>query len=60
MTDREISEAARAAQRFQLMANLHLSSPSGAAFQRDGQALMERLWTLGFRPTELSTDLPPQ
>jgi len=45
-----IHEAAHAAGRFQLMANLHLDKPSGAAFQRDGQALMDRLWALGFRP----------
>jgi len=60
MTARDISEAARAAQRFQLIANFHLSKPNGAAFQRDGQALMERLWAIGFRPAGQSADLPTE
>jgi len=51
MNDKAIHDAARAAGRFQLMANLHLDKPSGAAFQRDGQALIDRLWELGFRPS---------
>lgn len=46
----EVTNASRAAGRFQLTANAHLSHPNSAAFQRDGQALMEVLTVLGFRP----------
>lgn len=49
-TTRQVSEASRAAGRFQLMANAHLSHPNGAALERDGRALMEALILLGFRP----------
>ena len=45
-----IEAASRAARRFQLAAQLHLSRSNARALQRDGEALFDLLWRMGFRP----------
>lgn len=47
-TTLEVMAATRAAGRFQLVGNAHLSQPNREAFERDGQALMDALRALGF------------
>ena len=45
-----IDGAAHAARRFQLMARLHMLRPNARAMERDGQALIDALWRIGYRP----------
>lgn len=45
-----VASAARAARRFQLMASLHLARPHRRALAREGQAVINLLWQMGFRP----------
>ena len=52
MTNGQILEAAKKARTFQMMALFHLDHPREDAFQRDGQALIDALWALGFRAKE--------
>ena len=42
--------ASQAARRFQLMASFHGERPNNRALGRDGQAVFDLLWRMGFRP----------
>ena len=45
-----LQTAAQAARRFQLMASFHRARPNARALGRDGQAVFDLLWRMGFRP----------
>ena len=45
-----IQQAAHAARRFQFMARLHMARPHRRGMAREGQAVFDLLWRLGFRP----------
>ena len=42
--------ASQAARRFQLMASFHCERTNNRALGRDGQAVFDLLWRMGFRP----------
>ena len=45
-----IEQTAQAARRFHFMARLHLARPHRRGLAREGQAVLDLLWQMGFRP----------